>query len=245
VPSPSGFVDFNEYADLNQDEEARLMEEAAQRAEAADATASQGLMKANNEAGGKPISQTASYSDYLKQKQDAAKAWAAVSRRSADPRAASLQGGAQFKNRSADFDAREAEFDKRQGQNREDGAYITTQNAALEKKTSDAAEAQRQASETARERYIAAMVGGAEGRGRAGGTQLDFVGGPNPYANSTWAQQQGGWEAAQLKKVGGTAAQQAGVWGAYTGKGRWGQGQNSTQNMNREMSPWAPEDEED
>lgn len=148
MPSPSGFVDFNDYAALNQDEESRLMEEAMARAEAADATASQGLMQANVEAAGKPLSQTGSYSDYLKQKQDAAKAWAAVSAKGADPRSNALRGKVRGEggfDGAADFGAREDEFGRQRAGRVKDGAWVGAINADHAKRQAEATEAQKAA----------------------------------------------------------------------------------------------------
>lgn len=90
----SGFVDFNAYSDLNRDDETRLMEEAMQRAEAADREAGIAMSKSKQQARGnmdwregsstygqqvgavEDIAQTASYSDYLAAKKTAESAWA-------------------------------------------------------------------------------------------------------------------------------------------------------------------------
>lgn len=101
MPNSSGFVDFNQYAALNQDEEQRLMEEAMARAEAADQSAQQQLVRTSQEAvntGAQNIDRVASYSDYLKAKRSAADAWAAVGAEGADPRSAALHGAMRARN---------------------------------------------------------------------------------------------------------------------------------------------------
>ena len=50
--SPSGFVDFNQYYDQNQDEETRLMQEAMDRARGYDAKAQSALGRSQQEAKG-------------------------------------------------------------------------------------------------------------------------------------------------------------------------------------------------
>lgn len=101
MPNSSGYVDFNQYAELNQDEEQRLMEEAMARAEAADQTARQQLVRTSQEAvntGAEGLSRTGSYQDYLKAKKGAADAWAAVGAEGADPRSAALHGTLRARN---------------------------------------------------------------------------------------------------------------------------------------------------
>ena len=101
----SGFVDFEAFRGLNQDSEDRLMQEAIARAEAADETARGSLRKVSREAEGgygpggsfrdpqADLTKVGSYSDYLKAKQNAAQAWAAVSQSTGDVRTDALRGG--------------------------------------------------------------------------------------------------------------------------------------------------------
>lgn len=101
----SGFVDFEAFRGLNQDSEDKLMQEAIARAEAADAAAQGSLRKVSREAEGgygpggsfrdvqSDLTKVGSYSDYLKAKQNAANAWAAVSQSTGDPRTDALRGG--------------------------------------------------------------------------------------------------------------------------------------------------------
>lgn len=102
----SGFVDFERFADLNADDEARLFEQAMAEAEAATEREKTALRIAKQDASGSlrrdgkltamtgDISTTGSYSDYLKAKRDAADAWAKLNARSRDPRLAAVQGAA-------------------------------------------------------------------------------------------------------------------------------------------------------
>lgn len=101
----SGFVDFEAFRGLNQDSEDRLMQEAIARAEAADEAARGSLRKVSREAEGgygpggsfrdpqADLTKVGSYSDYLKAKQNAAQAWAAVSQSTGDVRTDALRGG--------------------------------------------------------------------------------------------------------------------------------------------------------
>ncbi|MBL0304417.1 MAG: hypothetical protein IPQ23_22450 [Cytophagaceae bacterium] len=101
----SGFVGFEAFRGLNQDSEDKLMQEAIARAEAADAAAQGSLRKVSREAEGgygpggsfrdvqSDLTKVGSYSDYLKAKQNAANAWAAVSQSTGDPRTDALRGG--------------------------------------------------------------------------------------------------------------------------------------------------------
>lgn len=87
----SGYVDFNQYSDLNSEDETRLLEEAMGRAETASANATGKLAGVKREASGhynpdgtisgeaSDITKAASYGDYLSAHKDAAKAWAALS----------------------------------------------------------------------------------------------------------------------------------------------------------------------
>ncbi len=88
MPNSSGFVDFNQQLATSGDEERRLMEAAMSRAEAAQGKAQSGLQHASQQAGEQHVglSETASYSDYLKARQDASNAWAAVTSPDANPR---------------------------------------------------------------------------------------------------------------------------------------------------------------
>lgn len=101
----SGFVDFEAFRGLNAETEDKLMQEAIARAEAADAAAQGSLRKVSREAEGgygpggsfrdvqSDLTKVGSYSDYLKAKQNAAQAWAAVSQSTGDPRTDALRGG--------------------------------------------------------------------------------------------------------------------------------------------------------
>lgn len=101
----SGFVDFEAFRGLNAETEDKLMQEAIARAEAADAAAQGSLRKVSREAEGgygpggsfrdvqSDLTKVGSYSDYLKAKQNAANAWAAVSQSTGDPRTDALRGG--------------------------------------------------------------------------------------------------------------------------------------------------------
>ncbi len=95
MPNSSGFVDFNQTYDVTHDEEQRLMEAAMQRAEAADVGAQQQLVRTEHQAidsGAEGLSKAASYSDYLKAKDAAVKAWAAVTTQSANPLSQAVRG---------------------------------------------------------------------------------------------------------------------------------------------------------
>lgn len=266
MPNSSGFVDFNQYRDTNQDDEQAMLERAMEAAHRADERAQGGLRAASRETfgkydshgqvvGEKALSETASYSDYLKAKQDAGAAWAAVNARSVDPRRAALQSTMGDARSGVDLGAQEAAAGAAAD------AHIVGLKGDRERAAADAemkknALAQReQQGEAAKARYLEALTKGAESRARAGGAQTDFVGGYNPYASSTWAQQQGAWEAQQIKNAGGGQAQQQGAWDAYTGKGsegstgsrtRTGTGPwNPYDSMQREMQPFAPDEEKD
>ena len=106
--SPSGFVDFNQYYDQNQDEETRLMQEAMDRARGYDAKAQSALGRSQQEAKGHfnahgvnageytdsqaDITKTASYGDYLAAKKDAENAYAGISAPSNNPFAEAVHG---------------------------------------------------------------------------------------------------------------------------------------------------------
>ncbi len=283
----SGFVDFNQYADLNQSDEQRLMEEAMQRAEAADQKSKLALGHASQEAQGRYVtqadidadtragkaprgrvgaivgesqglSQTASYGDYLKAKQDASNAWAQVNAKGADPRTNALRGQLSAQGgMGARAAAAEAERARREGMV---SGNITSHAAGLagqrgRESADTAAAAEAAKAQQAKESgwnaaYLNSLRNGAQGRAAAGGTQRDYVGGFNPYASSTWAQQQGAFEAQQAKNVGGSMTDQQGIWDAYTGKGSagatgyGGPRKNPYDGMQREMQPFAPPEEE-
>lgn len=267
------FVDFSQFAAANAGSEQELLQRALQRAEQATAKEKQALVKSKQEARGhygadgqytgeaEGLSQTVSYSDYLKASREAASAWAAVTARSADPRTAALQG-----SMGGDAGARAAAAGTESGQ-RLDAAGAEVEagrksqlsqrdaRAKYAKEQADAAKARADRDAGAKEAYRNSLAAGAKARAAAGGAQLDYVGGYNPYASSNWAQQQGAFEAQQLKNAGGSDEQQRGIWNAYTGKGsqgstgsrpRTGTGPwNPYDSMEREMQPFAPPDEED
>lgn len=261
----SGFVDFNEYSNLNSGEEQRLLDESVQRAQDATTKEKQALRTSEIDAGrsNTGLSETLSYSDYLKASREAASAWAAVTSRSRDPRAAALQGSigqdakAQAAAAGVDSATRLTNIGRRVDQGRWDAAASRAAREDYERKQAEAAADRQRQTDEARESYIQSMSRGAYGRAAAGGAQRDYVGSWNPYADSDWAVQQGGWEAQQLKNAGGTDAQQQGVWNAYTGKGSRGntgaaasagaKGRNPYANMLGAMEPYAPpkQDEED
>lgn len=99
----SGFVDASQWAELNQGDEERLLQEAMARAEAADTTAATALRTSRIQAEGRQAdgsldrSKTAtletvgSYTDYLQAKKSAENAWAAVTAGSNDPRSNALR----------------------------------------------------------------------------------------------------------------------------------------------------------
>jgi len=126
----SGFVDFNQFNELNADEEARMFEQAMAEAEAATEREKTALRLTKQDASGSlrgpngrptamtdDISKTASYSDYLQAKRDAAAAWAKLSARSRDPLLASVQGAAMTPEQRAAAAGADAA-----AQAREDGA---------------------------------------------------------------------------------------------------------------------------
>lgn len=248
MPNASGYIDFNQYSDLNADEETRLMEEAMARAEAADATAQQALVRSSQEAirtGAAGLSKVGSYADYLKAKKSAADAWAQLGR-GADPRTGALRGalrsklGVNDRAAASDFAGREERLGERVSDSYEEGLKRKAEQEAYAKRIADERAAREEAWKAAQGSYLSALARGARGRAAAGGAQRDFFGGFNPYADSSWAQQQGGLEAQRAKEAGASEEQLRGIWGAYTGKGRWGQGmpQDVRHNREREMSPW-------
>lgn len=92
----SGFVDFNEFSALTQDEERRLMEEAMGRAEEADTMARRNLTRASQQAvdtGAESLTQVGSYTDYLTAKRNARDAWARVGQSTGDPRLDAVREG--------------------------------------------------------------------------------------------------------------------------------------------------------
>lgn len=270
MANSSGFIDFNQYVEQNAPEEQRLLEQAMQRAEAAQGRSQLALRKAEAEgqgrygadgliSGEKALSQTASYSDYLKANAEASAAWAAVTSRSRDPRASALQGsiGGDAKGRAAQAMGDAAARESRAGANLDSNLVARTGDRS--KRLSDAAtkraadEARAQTEAGWREDYVRSMMTGAKGRAAAGGAQRDYVGMFNPAADSGWARQQGAWEAQQIKNAGGGQTAQQGVWDAYTGKGSAGYGRtpaNRYEPMQAEMGnfdgssqtrpQWAP-----
>lgn len=114
----SGFVDASQWADLNQGDEERLLQEAMARAEAADVLTQKALRKSEREAEGfdangnrlgqargfsapgeenpnawdvNTLENVGSYTDYLQAKKNAEAAWAAVGAESSDPRSNALR----------------------------------------------------------------------------------------------------------------------------------------------------------
>lgn len=258
MANASGFVDFNQFAEQNQDEESRLMEEAMARAEAADQAAQGQFARVSQQSRARygadgqltdttGASQTASYADYLKAKKTAASAWAALNARSKDPRLAALQGSIQPGGKKGiDFGAKEAALNADVVSGQASVGRQRVEAAAAAEAKRKAEEERAKGHEEARGRYLAGLTGGAQARAAAGGAQRNYVGAYNPYASSPWAQQQGAWEAQQVKNAGGSEADQRGVWGAYTGKGSvGGQAGHGFEPMKREMATFALEEEED
>lgn len=153
----SGFVDFNQFLNLNGDEEKRLFDEAMARAEQATQAEKGALRHSELEAGSSDaaagdVSKTASYSDYLTAKRNAASAWAALRARSRDPRAAAVQGAVMTPEQraaagSADADA-QAREDAIAGRVKDQWAGAQTNRAAraaYEKQQADAKAAREKA----------------------------------------------------------------------------------------------------
>lgn len=256
MPNSSGFIDFNQQLDATGDSERADLERAMQKAEEQTRQARGALGQAGREAGdhydangqltagAAGLSQTASYSDYLRAKDNAAQAWAAVTAPTLNPR--SVRGA--IGNQLGVDAASQAAGNGLHGQEDRLGADIEAQGRSRATEASrraseaemkqQAVDARSKSDDDAKKAYLAALTGGARGRAAAGGAQQDYVGGFNPYASSQWAQQQGGWEAQQARNAGAGADQVKGVWNAYTGKGEFGQGENVDANMEREMDPW-------
>lgn len=117
----SGFVDYGQFSGLNREEDDRLMQEAMARAEAADAASQTALRRVSRDAEGKEadLTKVGSYSDFLKAKQDAAKAWAAVTASTGDLRTDAMRGtrAAGVKSaQDASAAALGADFTRRAGQ---------------------------------------------------------------------------------------------------------------------------------
>ena len=97
------FIDYNTYAALNQDEEQRLLEEAMLEAERSDAEAQKALASSRQQAAGRynergeiqgmeaDITQTGSYTDYLKARDNAAMLRQRAASLGGDPRRAALR----------------------------------------------------------------------------------------------------------------------------------------------------------
>ncbi len=126
MPNSSGFIDFNQQLAATGDEEQRELEAAMSRAEAAQGGAERSLTHANLAARDEHVglSETASYSDYLKARQNASNAWAAVTSPDANPRsvrgAVANRMGAGGRQQAAgdELQSREQEFGRRNEGNR-------------------------------------------------------------------------------------------------------------------------------
>lgn len=183
MPNSSGFVDFNQYAALNQDEEQRLMEEAMARAEAADQAAQQQLVRTSQEAvntGAEGISHAASYSDYLKAKKSAADAWAAVGAEGADPRSAALHGTLRARNgindraaaSAAEFAGREGRLGERVSEAYEGAQKGKSDRAAYAKQQADAKKAREDQDAAAAQAHYTNVYGRWLAGRQAGGVGL-------------------------------------------------------------------------
>lgn len=147
---------------LSGDEEQRLLEEAMARAEQADAAAQSSLRSAATDASNQnvnDITQSASYSDYLAAKRNAANAWAAVTGPDANPRSvrggvANRLGASQRAGAAGDeLSRREGVFQGRVG---EDYAEKQRNRTALEARRSQeaaAADERQRAGDAAQEQY--------------------------------------------------------------------------------------------
>ncbi len=233
----SGFVDFNQYSDLNRDEETRMLEQAMARAEAASADAQGKLRGVKREAAGRygadgqitgeasDIAQTASYSDYLSAKGNAEKAWAAVTASTRNPYADAMRGqiGAQ---RGVDATAGTA----REGLNAQDAAaraQIAGQSESLgRQRTAQAAEKEAKA-KALKERadfdagnYATHMQGIQDRLGKvwAGRDQRATASFGTPGAGG--AQKWTGYETGQMDEL-GRLAKQNGVYDAWGDTGAW------------------------
>ena len=99
MTSPSGFVDFNQYLGANQDEETRLLKQALERAQQADAGSASAIRRSARDATAQgktdataTLSGVSSYSDYLKAKQEAENSWADVTGPTGNPFADAVRG---------------------------------------------------------------------------------------------------------------------------------------------------------
>lgn len=259
MPNESGFIDYSQYAALNGNDEERHLQEAMAAAEAQDSQAAAALRRSQAEAeraalggGAQDITTAASYSDYLIQKQKAAKAWQAAKMTGSDPRMAALRGAINQRRglderadkAAAGLDAREAQANDVVGQTFSGNVRLRSEQAARDEAAKAAAEKRKQEGDAARVAYIQALVKGASGRAGAGGARTNYVGSYNPNADSLWAQQQGGYEAARLLQAGGTTEQAQGIWNQYNDKGRYGVAPKNpqglgTQTYNRETDVWG------
>ena len=202
VPNSSGFVDFNQTYDVTHDEEQRLMEAAMQRAEAADTGAQQQLVRTKQQAvdsGAEGLSQAASYSDYLKAKQQATKAWAAVTASSANPYSDAVRGKVGGKGGLDVAGRASASRDDLAGREANMGRW--TEEAFAGKQENDARQAawaksqddakQRRANED-KENAAAFQTSLTAARGRARGERSLFEpdGYTTPYAGRNFSQMQ-------------------------------------------------------
>jgi hypothetical protein len=231
----SGFVDFNQFNELNADEEARMFEQAMAEAEAATEREKLALRKSIEEARGKfnmkegayegsvgDISQVASYSDYLQSKRDAAAAWAKLNERSKDPLLASVQGGAMTPEQRAALAKSGVDT-----QAREDAAALKASDFHAGRiKSADERDRYRKEQKDKWDKAmadskpdLATLIANAKAAAKAGGTQVDYAGSYNPVASSSWAQQEGGKWVAQLRAAGAGDDAVRDVWNAWVGKG--------------------------
>lgn len=250
-------MDFGAWQKLAAQSEEEALQREIQALTEADEKARQSLALAGADASRNvtSLSQVGSYGDYLKAKQAADKARAVVDARLRPDSA--LQGDVRARGRAAQRAGPEAlaTYERKLGvdlstQQTEAAASKAAQEAraaAAKKAEEERADRDKQA----REGYLAALLGGAKGRAGAGGTQRDYVGAYNPYADSKWAQQQGGYEAQMARNAGATSEQQRSIWDAYTAKGSMGSTgatglrPNPYSGMEREMAPFAPKKKEE
>lgn len=179
----SGFVDFNTYSDLNRDDETRLMEEAMQRAEAADREASIAMAKSKQQARGnmdwregsstygqqvgavEDIAQTASYSDYLAAKKTAESAWAQLAGGTGRAGAlrGAIRGGSDMDERAkAGIDASKARGAEGIDWARQNAGGASQQNAATlaeRKRRADEVAGRATADREAKDKYLQTIYG--------------------------------------------------------------------------------------
>ena len=230
----SGYIDFNQYSEQNGADEQQRIEQAMQRAEAAQGKAQGALRKSELEGAGrygkdgqitgeKSLSQTASYSDYLKASQEATAAWAAVNSRSKDPRLAALQGslGGPGRERSAQAMAAAAAQEKSVGTELDGGVA----SLAVER-TQRAAEAAAKA-KAAKERADFDAGNKAAFNADIQKRISKVWGGRDTRATATWGGAGAeGWQAWTPDEIGqmdelGRLSKQAGTYDAWGKTGAW------------------------